>query len=73
MLSGLSGYQNIVYPILPIYIVPARARVREYAYVYVCRTIIYVRWLKDQADNLAKLWQEFLSVSELSKIFGAVS
>ena len=29
--------------------------------------------LNHQADNLAKLRQEFLSVSELSKIFGAVS
>ena len=29
--------------------------------------------LKHQADNLAKLRQEFLSVTELSKIFGAVS
>ena len=29
---------------------------------------------KHQADNLAKLWQEFLSVTELiAKIFGAVS
>jgi len=29
---------------------------------------------KHQADNLAKLWQEFLSVIELiAKIFGAVS
>ena len=29
---------------------------------------------KYQADNLAKLWQEFLSVTELiAKIFGAVS
>lgn len=40
MLSGLSAYQNIVYSILPIYIVPARARVRVcvyvYAHVYVC-------------------------------------
>ena len=30
--------------------------------------------LNHQADNLAKLWQEFLSVRELiAKIFGAVS
>lgn len=36
MLSGLFAYQNIVYSILPIYIVPARARVRVYAHVYVC-------------------------------------
>ena len=29
---------------------------------------------KYQADNLAKLWQEFLSVTEpIAKIFGAVS
>ena len=36
VLSGLSAYQNIVYSILPIYIVPARARVRVYSYVYAC-------------------------------------
>lgn len=36
VLSGLFAYQNIVYSILPIYIVPARARVRVYAYVYAC-------------------------------------
>lgn len=36
MLSGLFAYQNIVYSILPIYIVPERARVRVYAYVYAC-------------------------------------
>ena len=29
--------------------------------------------LKHQADNLAKLRQEFLSVTKLSKTFGAVS
>lgn len=37
VLSGLSAYQNIVYSIFPIYIVPARARVRVHACVYLYR------------------------------------
>ena len=36
VLSGLFAYQNIVYSILPIDIVPERARVRVYAYVHAC-------------------------------------
>ena len=47
---------------------------RSFDKLRMTRIILNFSTEKYQADNLAKLWQEFLSVSKLiAKIFGAVS